>query len=272
MKRLSLLIILLLASVSVGYAENPSLMMATTTSTENTGLLDYLAPHFEKAAGITLKWVAVGTGKALEYGKNCDVDVLLVHAPETEKEFVAQGHGIDRKEVMYNDFIIIGPESDPAGIKNLGVQKALTTIKASRTNFISRGDQSGTHKMELSLWKEAGIPAPDKEPWYIQTGQDMLTTINMAAEKNGYTLTDRGTYIKYENTMNGAPPLKILVENDARLLNQYSVILVNPENCPRVKSGPAKQFSDWITGKEAQTLIGAYMFQGKALFVPNAGK
>ncbi|PIP41409.1 MAG: tungsten ABC transporter substrate-binding protein [Desulfobacterales bacterium CG23_combo_of_CG06-09_8_20_14_all_51_8] len=272
MKRLFFLTMIWLASISYGYAEGPTLMMATTTSTESTGLLDYLAPHFEKDTGITLKWVAVGTGKALEYGKNCDVDVLLVHAPAAEMEYVNQGYGIDRKEVMYNDFIIIGPESDPAAIKNLSAREALAAIRALKANFISRGDQSGTHKMELSLWKEAGIPTPDKDSWYIQAGQGMLMTINMAAEKNGYTLTDRGTYITYEKTMNGAPPLKILVANDSRLFNQYSVIIVNPKNCPQVKPGPAKEFSDWITGKGAQALIGNYMFQGKALFMPNAGK
>ncbi|MBF0225583.1 MAG: substrate-binding domain-containing protein [Desulfobacterales bacterium] len=252
------------------FAENTTLMMATTTSTENTGLLDYLAAHFKNDTGIELKWVAVGTGKALEYGKNCDVDILLVHAPATEIEYVKKGYGIDRREIMYNDFIIIGPESDPAKIKSLTVLEAISAIKNKTANFVSRGDASGTHKMEQSLWKDAGVSAPDKESWYIQTGQGMLPTINIAAERNGYTLTDRGTYIKYENNMSGNPPLKILVEGDSKLFNQYSVIIVNPKNCPKVKLDLSKKFSDWIADKNTQKLIQDYKFQGKSLFTPNA--
>ncbi|WP_457755985.1 substrate-binding domain-containing protein, partial [Thermodesulfatator indicus] len=216
MKKLAfLLIIMLCLFVGQGFAgEKKVLRMATTTSTDNTGLLDYLAPMFKKDTGIELQWIAVGTGKALRLGQNCDVDILLVHAPPAEKKFVAAGYGINRREVMYNDFVIVGPPEDPAGIKGLSVKKALKKIAAKKATFVSRGDDSGTNKKELALWKMAGIDPKklDKEPWYIQTGQGMLATLNVAAEKKGYTLTDRGTYIKLEYNHKGNPPLVILVE------------------------------------------------------------
>ena len=155
----------------VSLAEEKVLMMATTTSTDNTGLLDYLAPAFTKATGIDLRWTAVGTGKALKMGENCDVDVLLVHAPDAEKKFVDAGFGVNRRELMYNDFVVIGPASDPAGIKGLPIAKAMKTVKASKSLFVSRGDNSGTNKKEILLWENAGMGMPDKEPWYIQTGQ-----------------------------------------------------------------------------------------------------
>ncbi|GAB6905726.1 PBP domain containing protein [Desulfosarcina cetonica] len=246
------------------------LMMATTTSTDNTGLLDYLKPHFEKATGIELKWTAVGTGKALALGKNCDVDVLLVHAPAAEKKYVEEGFGVDRREIMYNDFVIIGPESDPAGIKGKNVVDALDAIRAKGAVFASRGDNSGTHKKELALWKSAGGVVPEKESWYVQTGQGMLATINIAAERNGYTMTDRGTYIKYADTLKGNPPLKVLVEGDAILLNQYSVIAVNPKRCPEAKYDLATTFSNWMAGAEGQKLIADFKLLGKPLFTANA--
>jgi tungstate transport system substrate-binding protein len=252
------------------FAEEKMLMMATTTSTDNTGLLDYLAPKFQEATGIELKWTATGTGKALKLGENCDVDILMVHAPPAEKKFVADGFGIDRREIMYNDFVIIGPESDPAGIKGKSIKDAFAMLKAKRAVFTSRGDNSGTHKKELSLWQAADLPIPEKESWYIQTGQGMLATINIAAERNGYTMTDRGTYIKYEDNLKGNPPLKILVEGDAPLLNQYSVIAVNSKHCPKAKYDLAMQFIEWISGKEAQQLIKDYKLLGKQLFTPNA--
>jgi len=248
------------------------LMMATTTSTDNTGLLDYLAPKFMEAAGIELRWTATGTGKALKLGENCDVDILMVHAPSAEKKFVAEGYGADRREIMYNDFVIIGPTADPTGIKGKYIKDALRMLKDAQATFVSRGDNSGTHKKELSLWKTAGLKVPDKEDWYIQTGQGMLTTINISAERNGYTMTDRGTYIKYENNMEGNPLLKILVEGDKSLLNQYSVIAVNPKHCPNVKYGPGKEFIKWITDPEAQQLISDFKLLGKPLFTPNAKK
>jgi len=246
------------------------LMMATTTSTDNTGLLDYLAPKFKEATGIELRWTATGTGKALKLGENCDVDVLMVHAPDAEKKFVDDGFGVDRREIMYNDFVIIGPASDPAGIKAKSVKDALEAIRTQQAVFVSRGDNSGTHKMELSLWEAAALPVPDKEAWYVQTGQGMLATINIAVERNGYTMTDRGTYIKYESDLAGNPPLKILVEGDQALLNQYSVIAVNPQKCPKAQYDLAKQFEHWIAGPQGQQLIKDFKLLGKQLFTPNA--
>jgi tungstate transport system substrate-binding protein len=261
---------LFLAAIPVSAAGGKTIMMATTTSTDNTGLLDYLAPHFTKATGIELKWTAVGTGKALKLGENCDVDVLLVHAPPAEKAYVEKGFGVDRREIMYNDFVIIGPNSDPAGIKGKSVVEALAAVRAKGAVFASRGDNSGTNKKEISLWKSAGGDVPEKEAWYVQTGQGMLTTINIAAERGGYTMTDRGTYIKYADTMKGNPPLKVLVEGDAILLNQYSVLAVNPKRCAKAQYDLATAFSDWMAGAEAQGLIRDFKLLGKPLFVPNA--
>jgi len=251
-------------------AADKTLMMATTTSTDNTGLLDYLAPQFTKATGIELKWTSVGTGKALKMGENCDVDVLLVHAPAAEKAYVEKGFGVNRREIMYNDFVIIGPAGDPAGIKGKSVVEALDAIRSQKAVFASRGDNSGTNKKEIALWKAAGSAVPEKEDWYVQTGQGMLATINIAAERNGYTMTDRGTYIKYEDNLKGNPPLKILVEGDQILLNQYSVIAINPERCPKAQFDLANQFSDWMAGAQAQGLIRDFKLLGKPLFVPNA--
>jgi tungstate transport system substrate-binding protein len=247
-----------------------SLMMATTTSTDNTGLLEYLAPEFTRDTGIELKWVATGTGKALKLGENCDVDVLMVHAPAAEKQFVANGFGLDRREIMYNDFVIIGPASDPASIKGSSVSTALKNIESAQAVFVSRGDNSGTHKKELALWKSAELPIPETESWYVQTGQGMLATITMTGEKNGYTMTDRGTYIKYEHTAQGNPALKILVEGDDFLKNQYSVMAVNPDRCQNVNFEAAQQFSDWITSEKAQNMIAAFKLLDKTLFIPNA--
>ncbi len=254
---------------SADKTEGKSLMMATTTSTNDTGLLDYLKPEFEKDTGIELKWISVGTGIAIKTGVDCNADVLLVHDPDAEKKFIADGNGINRKEIMYNDFVIIGPKSDPAKIKKMSVGTAMKTIAAKKGNFMSRGDKSGTNALELKLWKKTGI-APDKESWYIQTGQGMLATIKVASEKDGYTITDRGTYIKYEATNKGNPPLVILVENDSDLFNQYGVIEVNPAKCPKVKNDLAKEFSKWMASKKGQKLIKEYRLEGKQLFTPNA--
>ena len=246
------------------------LMMATTTSTDNTGLLDYLAPAFTKATNIDLRWTAVGTGKALKMGENCDVDVLLVHAPAAEKKFIDAGFGTKRRELMYNDFVIIGPASDPVGIKGLSIGKAMTGIQKSKALFVSRGDNSGTNKKEILLWKNAGMAVPDKDPWYIQTGQGMLATIQIAEQRNGYTMTDRGTYIKYSHTSGGKPALEIIVEGDAILLNQYSAIVINTGNCPKTKFDLAMTFSDWMAGSEAQQMIEDFRLLGQQLFTPNA--
>lgn len=270
MRRAGMTSLFLLLATCVTAMAGPGLMMATTTSTENTGLLEYLSPSFTKATGIELKWVATGTGKALKLGENCDADVLLVHDPESEDKFVAAGHGIERREIMYNDFVIIGPQADPAGAKGKTPREALAAIRAGAAVFVSRGDNSGTHAKEKAIWENAGGALPEKEAWYVQTGQGMLPTITVAAERNGYTLTDRGTYIKYEDTQKGNPPLKILVEGDGVLLNQYSVICVNPEKCPSVKIDSARKFSEWMRGAEAQRLINEFKLVGKQLFFANA--
>ncbi len=259
-----------LLSLSAYAEEKTPLLMATTTSTDNTGLLDYLAPLLKEDAGIELRWTAVGTGKALKMAENCDVDVLLVHAPPSEKAFIEAGFGIKRHEVMSNDFVMIGPAADPAGLKRESIRDAFEILTAKEAIFVSRGDNSGTHKKELMLWNHAGLPVLDKKQWYIQTGQGMLTTIRVAAERNGYCLTDRGTYIKYEKNMKGDPPLEILVEGDDILLNQYSVIVVNPEYCPNVQYDSAVRFVKWITGPNAQQHIGSFKLLGKSLFTPNA--
>ena len=254
----------------VSLAEEKVLLMSTTTSTDNTGLLDYLAPAFTKATGIDLRWTAIGTGKALKMGQNCDVDVLLVHAPGAEKKFVDAGFGAKRRELMYNDFVIIGPTSDPSGIKGLSIGKAMTGVKKSKGLFVSRGDNSGTNKKEILLWKDAGLAVPDKEPWYIQTGQGMLASIQIAEQRNGYTMTDRGTYIKYSHNSGGNPVLKVIVEGDAILLNQYSAIAINTGNCPNAKFDLAMAFSDWMASTEAQEMIKNFRLLGQQLFTPNA--
>ncbi|MBF0388675.1 MAG: substrate-binding domain-containing protein [Desulfamplus sp.] len=268
------LVVSLIITVSFGNAQasenKKSLMMATTTSTDDTGLLDYLMPLFTKDTGIEIKWTATGTGKALALGVSCDVDVLLVHAPDAEKKYIEAGSGKDRKEVMYNDFIIIGPADDPAGVKGKSVVEALNTIREKQIAFASRGDDSGTHKKELELWKSSQKAIPEKESWYIQTGQGMLATINICEERKAYTMTDRGTYIKYKAQKNGNPQLHIIVEKDGILLNQYSVIAVNPEKCPKAKYELAKQFSDWMASQKGQNLINDFKLMGESLFTPNA--
>ena len=259
-------VFLVLSQTSAISQDNKLLRMATTTSTDNTGLLDYLKPFFKQETGIEVQWVSTGTGQALKLGENCDADVLLVHAPETEKKFVTDGFGINRREVMYNDFIIIGPATDPAGVKGKTVKDAMTAIQTKQSLFVSRGDKSGTHITEMTLWKGSGLAVPDKDAWYVQAGQGMLATIQMAAERSGYTLTDRGTYIKYEDTQKGNPPLKILVEGDALLKNLYSVIEVNPAKCTNVKSDLAKAFSEWMALSSTQKRITEFKLSGKQLF------
>ncbi|MFW6181921.1 MAG: substrate-binding domain-containing protein, partial [Spirochaetota bacterium] len=236
----------------------------------NTGLLDYLAPHLQEETNIELQWVAVGTGRALALGRNCDVDVLMVHAPQAELQFVSRGHGVNRRQIMYNDFVIIGPPRDHAQVRGDSVSSALDRIASSGALFASRGDDSGTHKKELALWEQAGLSVPDRESWYIQTGQGMLPTINIAAERDAYTLTDRGTFITYAHNWEGSPPLVVLVEGDAGLRNQYSVIAVNPEKCTSVQAELAGRFIAWITSRRAQRLIGEFTLLGRQLFVPNA--
>ena len=248
----------------------PPLRMATTTSTDNTGLLDYLAPFATEQLGLDLQWVSVGSGAAIRHGENGDVDIILTHDPAAEDKFEESGAGVYRKFVMYNDFVLIGPEDDPAGIKGLSTAEAFKKIADSGSTFASRADKSGTHSAELAQWTHAGIEVPDREEWYLATGQGMLQTINIAAEKKGYSITDRGTYITYESK--GSPELVILVEGDDSLRNQYSTMAVNPEKHPNVNYELAKKFIDWITSPEAQALIAEFKLEGKQLFFPNAAE
>lgn len=247
-----------------------SVMMATTTSTDNTGLLDYLAPLFQEDTGVELKWIAVGTGKALKMGENCDVDLLMVHAPASEQKFIDAGFGEDRRLVMYNDFVIVGPHSDPAGVSGKGAAASLAAIAAAGEKFASRGDNSGTNKKELSLWKSAGITVPIKADWYIETGQGMISTLNVAGEKGTYSMTDRGTWIKFTVNHKGNPPLIIVSEGDKALFNQYSVMAIKPAHCPNVNNAMALKYMDWIVSDKAQKVISEFKMLGKKLFIPNA--
>ncbi|MBW2108558.1 MAG: substrate-binding domain-containing protein [Deltaproteobacteria bacterium] len=265
------IVCLLVVGSTVAPAKGQPVIMATTTSTDNTGLLDVLAPAFKKDTGIELRWVAVGTGKALKMGENCDVDVLFVHAPDAETAFLVKGFGLDRRPVMTNDFVIIGPAADPAGAKGRLAGRALKAIAQAGAVFVSRGDLSGTHQKELSLWRMADMAVPDKAPWYVQTGQGMIKTILVAEERGGYALTDRGTYIKYAAARRaGSHVLKVLVEGDPNMLNHYSVIAVNPRRCPSVNHQAAVRFADWVTSAAVQELIGSFKLLGKPLFVPAA--
>ncbi len=266
----TLALVLVLALGAMAMAKAPVLRMATTTSTDNTGLLDYLAPFFQKDTGIELQWVAVGTGKALQYGKNGDVDVLLVHDPEAEAAFMKEEYGKSRREVMFNDFVLVGPAGDPAKVKGKTAAEALKAIAAKKAPFASRGDRSGTHMAELRLWKEAGVATPDRESWYLSVGQGMIETLGVAGELNGYTLTDRGTFIKYESNFKGNPPLVILVEGDKKLFNQYSVIVVDPSRAQGLRVDLAERFSAWMASPRGQKVIADFKMMGKPLFFPNA--
>lgn len=248
-----------------------SILVGTTTSTADTGLLDYLEPMVLKDTGLTMRWIAVGTGKALEHGKNCDVDILMVHAPAAEKKFVAEGHGVSRMEFMFNDFVLVGPVKDPARIKGKGVADSLKAIIAAKAPFASRGDDSGTHKMEQGLWKSAGMALPDKESWYVSVGQGMLVTLAMAAERGAYTVTDRGTWIAFEAKHHGHPGLAILSEGDMVLRNQYSIILLPPK-CSKIKHEAAKKLEAWFLSAVGQKAIADFKVEGKQLFTPNAAK
>jgi len=263
--------LLLAVYCAAALAQGQVLMLATTTSTEDTGLLPVLAEAFKKKSGIELRWVAVGTGKALEIGKNCDADVLMVHAPEAEKKFMDEGAGKARTQIMYNDFVLIGPKADPAKVKGKTSAEALKALSGAKAVFVSRGDKSGTHMAELALWKGAGMETPDKESWYVSSGQGMLQCLRMAAEKGGYVLADRGTWIKFEATPE-ATSMAILVEGDASLRNQYSVMTLNPEKCSKVKLEAAAAFAAWIASPEGQNVIAGFKLMDKQLFFPNAGK
>lgn len=262
--------VLAFASLAAAADKAPVLRMATTTSTDDTGLLDYLAPICLKDTGIDVQWVAVGTGKALEFGRNGDVDVVLTHAPSQEDKFEAEGYGVDRRKVMYNDFVLIGPANDPAGVKGKPVIEAIATIAEKQQKLVSRADKSGTHTAELKLLDKAGVKDFDKAPWYVQTGQGMLKTINIAEEQGGYALTDRGTFIKYEAGLDGREGLVIICEGDPELLNKYSVMAVNPEKHPEAKYDLAVKYIEWITSPKVQQDIANFKLEGKQLFFPDA--
>ncbi len=244
------------------------ILVQSTTSTQNSGLYDALLPQFTAKAGIEVRVVAVGTGQAIKNARNCDGDVLLVHARAAEQAFVAAGFGVARSDVMYNDFIIVGPPADPAGIAgSRDAKSALAAIRAAAAPFASRGDDSGTNKKEMALWQAAGIdPTTDSGGWYRETGSGMGATLNVAVGMGAYTMADRATWIAFANKGDFA----IMVEGDAALFNQYGVILVNPERCPNVKAASGQGFIDWILSGEGQAAIAAYKRDGQQLFFPNA--
>ncbi len=243
--------------------EGEKLRLATTTSTESSGLLAVLLPPFEEKRNVKVEVIAVGTGKALKLGENGDVDILLVHARKAEDAFVEKGFGVNRKEVMYNDFVIIGPRADPAGIRGGNAPGALKIIAGKKRYFISRGDESGTHHKEKELWAAAKIEPQGK--WYLETGQGMGATLQIADEKQGYCLVDRGTYLAYK----GKVELAILCENDRRLFNPYGIIAVNPGKHPHVNYVAAKALIDWVTSRAGQRIIGEFKKDGEVLFHPS---
>jgi tungstate transport system substrate-binding protein len=249
-------------------ADDRFITVASTTSTQDSGLFDYLLPIFTKETGIAVHVVAVGTGQALKIGQQGDADVLFVHDRAGEEKFVADGYGVKREALMYNDFIIVGPKADPAHIQgNKDAVDALGKIAAAKAPFASRGDDSGTNRMELRLWKQAGIDVKAASgDWYKSLGQGMGPTLNTAAAMNAYTLADRATWSKFANKQD----LTLLVEGDRKLFNQYGVILVNPAKHPNVKAKQGQAFIDWLTGPEGQAAIANYKIDGQQLFFPNA--
>ena len=249
-------------------AQEKSIVVASTTSTQDSGLFEYLLPIFQHRTGIAVKVIAQGTGQALDTGRRGDADVVFVHAKSAEEKFLAEGQGVKRNPVMYNDFVLVGPKSDPAGIKGNDIAAALKSIKEKQAPFVSRGDRSGTHIAELALWnRDAGIDIDkDKGGWYKSIGQGMGAALNMASASNAYVLSDRGTWLSFKNKGD----LQILVEGDKRLFNQYGVILVNPEKHPTVKKDLGQEFIDWLLSPEGQKAIANYKINGEQLFYPNA--
>ena len=250
-------------------AQDKAIVMASTTSTEQSGLFAHLLPLFKKASGIDVKVVALGTGQALDMGRRGDADVLFVHDQAAEEKFVADGFGLERRAVMYNDFVIVGPKSDPAGVKGNDVVEALKKLGASKAEFVSRGDKSGTHAAELRYWKAAGVDiAAAKPAGYKECGCGMGPALNMGSSLNGYVLADRGTWLSFKNR----GELAIVVEGDKRLFNQYGVMVVNPAKFPHVKADLAQQFADWVVSPAGQAAIAGYKIGGEQLFFPNAGQ
>jgi tungstate transport system substrate-binding protein len=257
------------AAAGAAAQEEKSIVVSSTTSTQDSGLFGHILPLFKQKTGIDVKVVAQGTGQALDTGRRGDADVVFVHAKSAEEKFLAEGEGVKRYPVMYNDFVLIGPKNDPAGIKGMkDVAKALATIKDKQAPFISRGDRSGTHIAELGLWnKDAGIDIEkEKGPWYKSIGQGMGAALNTAGASNACVLSDRGTWLSFKNKGD----LQILVEGDKRLFNQYGVMLVNPAKHPNVKKDLGQQFIDWLVSPEGQKAIADYKINGEQLFYPNA--
>ena len=260
----ALLLVLLGAQVN---AQEQSIVVASTTSTQDSGLFGYLLPIVKQKTGVEVKVLAQGTGQALDTARRGDADVVFVHAKSAEEKFLAEGFGVKRYPVMYNDFVVIGPKDDPAGIKGHDVVTALQTIKAKAAPFVSRGDRSGTHVAEIALWKEAGIDiSKERGPWYKEIGQGMGAALNTASASNAYVLADRGTWLAFKNRGD----LAILVEGDKRLFNQYGVMLVNPAKHPTVKAVAGQRFIDWLISAEGQSAIAGYKIDGQQLFYPNA--
>jgi len=260
-------LLLTLTAFAAG-AQDKSIVVASTTSTEQSGLFGYLLPIFTKDTGIQVKVVALGTGQALDLARRGDADVVFVHARPAEENFIAEGEGVKRFPVMYNDFVLIGPKSDPAKVAGShDIVAALQKIQAAQAPFVSRGDKSGTHMAELDLWKQSGIDLNEvKGPWYRDTGQGMGPALNTASSMNAYLLADRGTWLAFKNRGD----LDILVEGDKRLFNQYGVILVNPAKHPNVKKDLGQTFIDWLVSSAGQKAIAEYKVGGQQLFYPNA--
>lgn len=268
MKKILFIVALFLTSCAMS-GPAKSILLVSTTSTQDSGLLNLLLPEFTRRTGYQVNLIATGSGQALKIGEEGNADVILLHSPAAEKEFIANGFGIDRRLVMHNDFVIVGPNSDPAQIRGMSPVDALNAIFTSGAIFISRGDNSGTHVKELALWKKAGLD-PDGKDWHLETGQGQGTTLSIASEKTGYALTDRGTFLAYKANVD----LEILVEGDPFLLNVYHVLTVNPEKWSSVNLEGAKAFSDFITSAEGQEIIREFGVEqyGQPLFFPDADK
>lgn len=266
--RLAMLVTAIALIAGAANAERRSITIASTTSTQNSGLFEYLLPQLAAATGIEVRVVAVGTGQAIRLATNGDADVLLVHHPASERKFVADGFGLARHPVMHNDFVLVGPARDPAGVRAMtGIAAALQRIGEGEHIFVSRGDDSGTHKKELELWQAAGLdPRPASGTWYRESGSGMGATLNTASGMGGYTLTDRASWVSFGNK----GELRILVEGDARLHNPYAAIVVNPERHPHVHAAEAQAVVDWLISRQGQALIAAYRVDGQQLFFPDA--
>ena len=248
-------------------AEDKFIVVSSTTSTEQSGLFGHLLPSFEKKTGIKVRVVALGTGQALDMARRGDADVVFVHDKPAEEKFIAEGFGVKRQEVMYNDFIVVGPKTDPAKATGKDILEGLRRIEAAKAPFVSRGDKSGTHAAELRYWKAAGVDLDKaKGPWYRDTGSGMGPALNTAASMNAYILADRGTWLSFKNRGD----LGIIVEGDTKLFNQYGVILVNPAKHPHIKQADGQKFIDWLVSSEGQKAIAEYKIGGEQLFFPNA--